>query len=59
LRNPGAALSDALQAAIASRLGGLLVTLNPSDFGKLQAVLPFRFQGFEEFRDLLSTDPSE
>lgn len=50
LRNPGAAMLDALQAADALRIGALLVTQNVADFAKLAKVLPFRFQSFDDFR---------
>jgi len=49
LKNPGAALLDALQAANAVRIGAILVTGNLSDFRKLARVLPVSIRSFEEF----------
>ena len=51
LKNPGAALLDALQAADAARIGALLVTANISDFRKLARYLPVSVQSFDEFRN--------
>jgi predicted nucleic acid-binding protein len=50
LKNPGAALLDALQAADAVRIGALLVTRNMSDFEKLARVLPVSLRSFDDFR---------
>jgi predicted nucleic acid-binding protein len=50
LRNPGAALLDALQAADSVRIGALLVTNNVSDFSRLAAYIPCRVEPFERFR---------
>ena len=50
LRNPGAALLDALQAADAIRIGALLVTANISDFTKLARFIPVTIQSFDDFR---------
>lgn len=49
LKNPGAALLDALQAANAVRIGALLVTENVSDFRKLGRVLPLSISSFADF----------
>lgn len=49
LKNPGAALLDALQAANAVRIGALLVTENVSDFRKLGRFLPVSISSFSEF----------
>jgi len=56
LRNPGAAMPDALQAADALRIGALLVTRNDSDFRKLARHLPVSVQSFDEFRRSVSRD---
>jgi predicted nucleic acid-binding protein len=53
LKNPGAALLDGLIAAVASRQGALLVTINATDFKLLSAHLPLHWQAFEEFRAAL------
>jgi len=53
LKNPGAALLDAIQAADAARIGALLVTANISDFTKLARFIPVRVQSFEDFRATL------
>lgn len=50
LKNPGAALLDGLIAAVASREGALLVSINATDFKLLAAHLPLHWQAFEEFR---------
>lgn len=50
LRNPGAALFDALQAVDSLRIGGRVVTRNASDFRKLQAYIPVSVQSFDDFR---------
>lgn len=50
LKNPGAALLDALIAAVACREGALLVTSNSSDFELLASKMPLRWQRFGEFR---------
>ena len=49
LKNPGAALLDALQAANAVRIGALLVTENVSDFEKLAKFLPVSISSFRDF----------
>jgi len=49
LKNPGAALLDALQAANAVRVGALLVTENVSDFRKLAKFLPVSISSFSDF----------
>jgi len=53
LKNPGAALLDALQAADAIRIGALLVTQNTSDFEKLARFMPVSLQDFDDFRRAL------
>lgn len=53
LKNPGAALLDALQAADAVRIGALLVTANISAFKKLAQVIPVSVQSFDDFRNTL------
>lgn len=55
LKNPGAALLDALQAANAVRIGAILVTENVSDFTKLARVLPVSIRSFEDFRRSLGS----
>jgi predicted nucleic acid-binding protein len=50
LKNPGAALFDAVQAADAARIGALLVTANISDFTKLARFIPVTIQSFDNFR---------
>jgi predicted nucleic acid-binding protein len=50
LKNPGAALLDAVQAADAARIGALLVTANTSDFTKLARYIPVLIQSFDIFR---------
>jgi len=53
LKNPGAALLDALQAANAIRIGALLVTKNMSDFTKLARHMPVFIKSFEDFNRIL------
>jgi predicted nucleic acid-binding protein len=53
LKNPGAALLDALQAADAVRIGALLVTRNMSDYEKLARFMPVSIQAFDDFRRVL------
>lgn len=53
LKNPGAALLDALQAADAVRIGAVLVTANVSDFTKLAKFMPVSIKSFEAFRRTL------
>lgn len=53
LKNPGAALLDGMIAAVASREGALLVTLNVSDFEALATQLPLRWQRFSDFQSEL------
>ena len=55
LRQPGAALLDALIAVNAVRVGALLVSANSDDFRKLSSVLPVRFEPWEEFRSRATT----
>ena len=50
LKNPGAALLDAVIAMNAVRIGALLVSTNVDDFSKLHSVLPLRFEAWEGFR---------
>lgn len=54
LKNPGAALLDGLIAAVASREGALLVTINAMDFELLSAHLPLHWKVFDEFRAVSS-----
>jgi predicted nucleic acid-binding protein len=49
LRSPGAALLDGLIAAVASRQGALLVTLDEADFRKLATHIPLRFESLDDF----------
>ncbi len=49
LKRPGSALLDALTAAVCSRIGAVLVTLNVSDFAKLGSELPLGWEPFESF----------
>lgn len=49
LKQPGGALLDALIAAVASRSGALLVTLNVDDFRMLADVLPLRVERLTDF----------
>lgn len=49
LKSPGGALLDGLIAAMASRTGALLVTLNLSDFALLGRHLPLRAETLTEF----------
>jgi predicted nucleic acid-binding protein len=58
LANPGAALLDALIAAVARRCGALLVTRNERDFGKLAGVLALRWRTFDDFCAELTADES-
>lgn len=44
LKQPGGALLDALIAAVAVRLGALVVTFNIADFQKLSRVLPVQVE---------------
>ncbi|HLY07816.1 MAG TPA: PIN domain-containing protein [Planctomycetota bacterium] len=53
LKNPGAALLDAVQAADAARIGALLVTANTSDFTKLARFIPVTIKSFDDFRKIL------
>jgi predicted nucleic acid-binding protein len=55
LKNPGAALLDGLIAAVASREGALLVTLNVGDFDLLGSQLPLRWQRFHDFSAALKS----
>jgi predicted nucleic acid-binding protein len=50
LKNSGAALLDALIAAVACREGALLVTSNDGDFELLALKMPLRWESFSEFR---------
>jgi predicted nucleic acid-binding protein len=53
LKNPGAALLDAVQATDATRIGALLVTANTSDFTKLARFIPVAIKSFDDFRKTL------
>ncbi len=50
LKNPGAALLDAVQASDAARMGALLVTANIADFTQLARYIPVTVQSFDDFR---------
>ena len=50
LSNPGAALLDGLQAAVAGRIGALIVTENLRDFHALHAHIPVRVASLSEFQ---------
>lgn len=49
LKKPGGALLDALIAAVGSRSGALLVTLNIDDFRMLAEALPLRVEPLADF----------
>jgi len=49
LKQPGGALLDALIAAVSSRSGALLVTLNIDDFHMLAEALPLRVEPLTTF----------
>jgi predicted nucleic acid-binding protein len=49
LRNPGSALLDGLMAAVACRMGALLVTQNEDDFRALGTRLPLTMESLVEF----------
>jgi predicted nucleic acid-binding protein len=49
LKNPGAALLDAMIAATAVHQGALLVTLNSGDFAKLRSQLALTVESLDEF----------
>jgi predicted nucleic acid-binding protein len=49
LKQPGGALLDALIAAVGSRIGALVVTLNADDFRMLSTVLPLHAETMTDF----------
>lgn len=53
IRNTGAALLDALQAADAARPGALLVTHKVADFSRLAPRLSCKVEAFDTFRERL------
>ncbi len=54
LKNPGAALLDAIVAVGTIRLGALLVSENRSDFEKLALVMPLQTETLAKFSDRIS-----